>query len=111
MEMNETTCLKDILEEVLEVLAEIYSMGLSSVNKNTLRELEKCCTLCRERGLLFAATSLHKVSTSLSLSMDRLERDYSREAEEVLLLTGWLQVCKKELELQEAKESLTGRKP
>ena len=104
--MEEITYLKDLLEEILDIVSEIYSMGIISVNHNTLKEIKRCSQVCKNYGMIFPASSLERIYTSLSKSMNELDKDFEKEAEELLLLSGWLAICKRELELEEVRRQL-----
>jgi len=104
--MNNLKYLKELVKELTELTGEIYSMGLMSVNNNTLEEIKRCEKLCDDCGFTFAATSLNTLYTGLSKSLSRLDKDYSKEAEELLLLNNWLSLISNEINTEEVRNLL-----
>lgn len=108
--MDNLKYLKEVLNEISELLSLLYSMGLMSVNNNTMEEIKKCRMLCNDCGFIFAKTSLDTLIKGLSESRGKLEKNYDRETEELLLLGNWLSLCKKELEIEEVRNNFLIRR-
>jgi len=103
---DEISYLKETLDDIMFLLEEIYSRGLISVNNNMLREIKDVGLLCERCGLSFPAISLEKIHKGLSLARHKIENDFEKEAEEILLLGNWVLMFKEELFFLETYKNL-----
>lgn len=81
METQSTDNIRFLINELEDILNDIFLSGLGSIKDNTIEELKKMSEKCNDIGLSFAGENLEYLSNELSKKQHSIGFDYAELVE------------------------------
>jgi hypothetical protein len=81
MEQQNTDNIKSLLDDLNNILNDIFLSGLGSVKDNTIEDMKELSKKCNDIGLFFAGEKLDYIANELSKKQHSIGFDYSELVE------------------------------
>lgn len=92
--------IKQLIEDVEDILDSIFVSGLYSARKDVIDRAGNIAAECRKYGLTFASAILVKVADGLETRRHSLEYDYGALVKDYCVLGTYINIFKNKLDLK-----------
>ncbi|QZY56180.1 hypothetical protein [Crassaminicella profunda] len=98
MELENKYNIKGIIEELEQIINDLFLSGLGIVYENTMEDMKNLVEKCRDIGLTFAGEKLEDMMKELSKKEHSVSFDYSKVVKDYHALSGYVDIVISKIE-------------